>query len=731
LNPSTRYTGEEIWQAEETIRYWTTLRTPVSVSWAWQLFERLVTAVEHAPTLLQDDYVVHWYDGRYPRATHLLNAILDSWRICYTAPQRHDEEVNDVLSPRQVLSVLERWTAVVPAVPVNARTYTILLTAAIQRGQLPDTRNIDSSCSRGSNDFSRGDPTQVPIFAQDLLATMLERGLQHPAELPDAVMWTASIRAWALSMREDAAEGAWALWQDWHAMLEEQVVRIPPNTVACNTIMDVLMTQSSSDGGTRLEPALKADQLLQDMIWHGYYGVAPDTVSFQLIIFGWANVAERRLTAVEEDAYQGKEAEDAIDPLDQACQRLSDMLDLDLSGDASVQADATYFAKIISVAARQGRLELAENLYDQLSLLYERRGEQRFSHDIHVTRAMVILYAKSNRPVQAETLLYDMESDAATSLNPSILPKPSHYRDVIRCWAFPGRSFESEKAEQLLLRLIGLAMNMDETKDLYMPNERLIDMVLMSWTRTESGDAGFRAESLLRRIQNLYQETKHPSLLVGPKAFQHVVTAWSRTPVPEAAERAESLLFEMQHLYDDGHKRMHPTRSHYASVISAWAESGRHDAAASIQDWFDVAVESYHAGIGDARPDQGLYSATVTAYAKVGDANGAERHFRLMLKDFENGNQLAPPTATILNTVLLSLLRSNASDVQERAVALLDDMEALTRVGWFNAYLDDRSRSLAIEILSKSSSSKYAARIAAYTEQQKGNDISRQNLVTS
>lgn len=697
--PSPTWTGREITQAEETIRYWITKhRTrPQTIQTCLTLFGRTVTTLELHPQLLKkDECLAHWYDGRYPRATHLLNAIVDAWRLCWM-------DNANVVSAKQLFSLLESWTAAAPPVPIDARTYTLLLTAAT----------------------AKGDPTQAPLSGQELLAIMLERGATQQAELPDTFLFTATLRAWALSGREDAAQGAWALWKDWRELRREGTVTATPNVVAYTTLLDVLTAAED------LVYMQHADQVLRDMMGHLHETVTPDTIAFRLVIFGWLRWAGKMPVALHADDEESPKREsclvDARDendpvsvPLQKAYGLLHTMLELDQSGIEGVACDATFFSKFISASALVGRFEIAQKAYDDLLALYEKTGQERFRPEIFTKRAMILVHCGVHRAVSAEKLLIEMQEEAAARGDPSFLPKPSHYRDVIMAWlTHPRDTRISQRAEGVLLRLIELASSMEDEqeKDRYMPNEMLIEKVLLSWSRSERQDAAFRAEVLLRTIQKLVPNAE--SSVLGPNAFANVMVAWSRSKSHEAVGRCEDLLFELQRRYEDGLVHLQPDAFHYTAVIRTWANSQRRDSASNIQDWFDQAVESYQAGNQRARPDQHMYGAAIHGFGHVGDDHKAERLFHVMIKDFEHGNESALPSTRILNMVLFALLRSSDTAAPERALKILGEIEALSRVGWFNAFPDDRSLSLAIQILSKDPTGKYTNEITDFHDQRK------------
>jgi tetratricopeptide (TPR) repeat protein len=682
----------DLCQAEETVRWWTTQRTPEGVTAAFRIFDRIAVELEKSPQLLNSEDLIYWLDGRYPRATHLLNAALDAWRIVWENSSNGlavvvAGEETDTLPPEQVLLSVQRLAAATNTcpVPLNERTYSIIMNAAVKRG--------DSG---------------TPIFTERILETMLVESETNPAVLPDTVAFTTAIRAWAISGRPDAAHRAEGLWREMLSLVEDQVIDAQPNTVMYNTVLDALVRGNVRAGMER------ADEILRQMMTSPYQDVYPDTVSFRLVIFGWTELWSEE----EEEQVRGKA--DPSDSVDRAYSLLKEMLRLYETGSSNVDVDASFFSKLISTLARFGAdFEKAQDIYDHLLELYERTGDPRFEPDLYTTRAMIIVYSKQNQPEKAEPLLVRLEHEAESSGDLTMMPKRGHYRDVLLAWTRScNKEIAVEHAERLLLRMIDIALRAN--KDM-VPDNKSINSVLHMWSTATSQrkDAAHRAESLLRTMQGLYDKTRHRNYKMGSSSFLSVISAWSRSNVFEAPDRAEGLLFEMQRRCDEGQEDLRPDRFHYASVITAWGKSGRYDAADSLDDIFEEAVDAYKAGHLMARPDTALYGATINACAQIGNGEGAERYLQRMLKDCKQGNESAKPSTKVFNAVLLSWLRSGNLKAPERAEALFRAMQAPSQGGGSHIRPDKRSFDLMIEILSNSQSKENSERASHYSQQLK------------
>lgn len=648
LSPVGSLSSQNLVAAEETIRWWTTQRTVQGVNAAFLLYERMAVELEENPDLLETEDMIYWLDGRYPRATHLLNAALDAWRIVW-------EETGATLPPEQVLLSVERFASATPPVLLNDRTYSIIMNAAVKRGD-PGT----------------------PIFTERILETMLVNSQINPAVMPDIVAFTTAVRAWAISTRPDAAQRAEGLWLEMLSLHDDRVIDATPNTVLYNTVLSALVrTRQFSD----ME---RADEILRQMLTSPYQDVYPDTVTFRLVVYGWTELD---------------------DPLgvDRAYLLVQEMLRIYETGSASLELDSTFFSKLISTLARfDSNLDKAESIYQELVALYERTGDACFEPDVYATRAMIIVYAKQGRPEKAEPLLERLEHEALSSGDLKMMPKRGHYRDVLLAWMRSSDNDAVDRAERILVRMTDIATRGDEDM---VPDNRSINSVLRMWSNTSRRhDAAMRAESLFRTMQNLHNHTKHKSYRMGHPSFLCVMNAWSRSKAAEAPDRAEALLFELQRRYEDGEVDLRPNRFNYSSAITAWARSGRHDTLDSVQDIFDEAVDAYEAGYDQARPDTALYGAAIYACRQSGDGHRAEHYLQRMLKDFKQGNESAKPTSKVFNMVLLSWVRSKDLNAPERARAIIHLMEEMTRRGEADVRPDETSARLVAEILSNSPS---------------------------
>ena len=404
---------------------------------ALDLFGRVVLAIEVQPELLRVDELNYWYDGRLPKATHVLNAILDAWRLCWIELAVYDD--NNILhTPQSMFTLLkDNWS---DFVPMNERTYATVMHANVA--------TMNSHCSTTAQ-------YQIPIFCEEVLNFMLENKMPKNdyvrplyaeySTLPDNIAYATALNAWARSGRADAAERAEILFNQFTTLCNDGTLSTMPNTYCFNTLLVALSTppvgfaeqrlillkriksteqqidQEMVDNVLRRENSLLlAEEMFRSMQHCAYPNVMPNTVSFRTLIFAWA--------------------EYSVDlRMDRAITILYEMVQLRVdSGNTTIDIDCSFFGKVISTLAlnqpqimdgsARSDLHLAEEVYQYMLNLYRKTRDIRFTPDLSLLCAMTLVYAKDDRPFEAEAILTRLENEARSRHKLSELPRISYYR---------------------------------------------------------------------------------------------------------------------------------------------------------------------------------------------------------------------------------------------------------------------------------------------------------------
>ena len=83
------------------------------------------------------------------------------------------------------------------------------------------------------------------------------------------------------------------------------------------------------------------------------------------------------------------------------------------------------------------------------------------------------------------------------------------------------------------------------------PNTISFNSVISAWAKSGERGAAQRAESILKRMQELH-EAGNPDVKPNTISFNSVISAWANSGERGAAERAEAILKRMQELHEAG-----------------------------------------------------------------------------------------------------------------------------------------------------------------------------------
>jgi len=326
---------------EETVRYFASqrLHKPSFVA-AWKL-------IRH--TSVSSDLHRIWLTGNHPRSVHMLNAVLDQWRILW-------ENDQIALDPWAMLEHVQD-AAEKTTVPLNSRSYSLVALA-------------------GRHNFKQG-----PELCERVL------GL---CDSPDTVLLSTTIDAWNKSGRKDAFRRAKKVWHKYKDKLPWR------NTILYNTI---LQTMADSQLLSELEHASKTVRYMETCIDTDVY---PTNDTFRIVLGGWMELTTRM--------WKTNNPKDASACLHSAIDLL--LFGSTLRKDGNEVIDHSIYSMIISPVARFSynnedrrlAMQLFENVVSEMEV-----GSSTGELDEYLCRAMVILYAKSGQPDHAESLLRELE----------------------------------------------------------------------------------------------------------------------------------------------------------------------------------------------------------------------------------------------------------------------------------------------------------------------------------
>lgn len=165
---------------------------------------------------------------------------------------------------------------------------------------------------------------------------------------------------------------------------------------------------------------------------------------------------------------------------------------------------------------------------------------------------------------RAEALLRKMESGNIAHVKPNTIS----YNTCIDAYAQNG---DGENAEALLNRMEELfqtRVNM-ECK----PNTRSYNSVINAYAKSLENNSALKAETFLRKMENIYEESNKEDLDIKPDffSFSTVINAWARSIEPGKASKVLQLYREMKHSHENGNASLRPNVVVFNSIINACA----------------------------------------------------------------------------------------------------------------------------------------------------------------
>jgi pentatricopeptide repeat protein len=219
--------------------------------------------------------------------------------------------------------------------------------------------------------------------------------------------------------------------------------------------------------------------------------------------------------------------------------------------------------------------------------------------------------------------------------------------------------------------------------ELLRPNTIVYTTLIHGWARLGEPD---RAEAILREQ---LQDFRNGNKTAQPDAttFNAVLHAWAKSSKqkhPDAPQRAQSILTLMQEWSATG-LDCSPDEYSLTSVVICWAQHRGPEHAESMLTELETAMD-YGGSINHIVPTIVAYNAVLHAYAKAGNAQGADQLLRRLLWDDDDNDNSninisndIMPDETTFNTVIAAWSKSNDDDdaplQAETLLALMKDSE--------------------------------------------------------
>jgi hypothetical protein len=443
---------DAVLDAASCINYWSRTRTANGIQKCISLIELVNEALLLQPKFeSKSPDLMHWYVGKYPRMTVIINAFLDSWRIVLQDPTSH------VLSPEEMWRFLQDEVKRQPKLFFNNRTFTHLMHGSL----------------------ARYDPVKTPAFCRDLLTIMVTSDDQRIQ--PDVLAYTLAISAICRHDDPNVGQGAHEMLQEWEDLNKRGILYAKPNTISYNTVMERLIkTGQMSDLNA-------AGEILHKMFLSKDPLAQPNAASLRIVMYTWLNMQPLTVSAWET-----------------ARDLLYKCLLTAHENDQVHLFDVSFFSKLMATALYDlKRTDLAEQVFLDLEKFQKMTDSKQLLPDVRVMRNLIVIYSNTSHPEEALRVLNYLILKARAEKDLEAYPKHSHYRDVIVCWIMSEHPSWVERAEEILYMSIDADLERGVKT-----NDILLERILYGLLKSRRPDTVKKAEDLMSRFQQKYPQVK-------------------------------------------------------------------------------------------------------------------------------------------------------------------------------------------------------------------------------
>jgi len=248
---------------------------------------------------------------------------------------------------------------------------------------------------------------------------------------------------------------------------------------------------------------------------------------------------------------------------------------------------------------------------------------------------------------------------------------------------------------------------------LSIPWPNLCTVAIDAWATSGEKGAAERAEELLGKIEvwsSATPEEDGESNGLNIISYNAVLKAYGRQ-ASEGDTKATYNAFRILCQLVDGTKEdkespLIPNTISYTSVIDAYAKAGGGEAAEGAERVFRMMEREYKAGCADARPGVQSFNTVINAWVQSGKANGAlraEEILKKMISLHEEGIDDIEPTIVSFTTCINGWAKSgqDRAAAATRALAIFELMEKMREAGTISARPNKFTYSSLVDALVK------------------------------
>lgn len=422
----------------------------------------------------------------------------------------------------------------------------------------------------------------------------------------------------------------------------------------------VLSAWTKSKSATDDEKVKAMVNLMQKLPKTGPIGIKPDIISANTLLNCLARSSLEQSRQFAESVLSNIEA------------------DYEATKDPSLRPDKYTYTSVMKAHANVGDAYKTKETLHRMIDQYK-KGNEAAKPDIFPFNNVLLAISrgakgrKENAGLLADELFQEMSSLRAEGIL-DVCPNLASYTMKIACWAASGDPLAGAEADKILGELEQLAANgQPEVK----PDARTISNVINAHAKCGNY---VRSEELLKQMLDDYSNGDR-KMIPALETINMVLASLARANTAEAAEKAETYLQEMLEFQEfEPSFDLKPDAVTFTTVISAWAKSGSPDAAERAKALFSKAEMLSQSEDNQIVLDGGFYRSVIRAFAQNGgDMSIAESLLQDIVKGGEGRD--IQPDRYMFHSLLESYSKSDSDETAEKAQALLEQMNELAEAG--------------------------------------------------
>ena len=420
------------------------------------------------------------------------------------------------------------------------------------------------------------------------------------------------------------AEDAVQIMAELHAANPGNSATFSPDSSCYTTVMDGYIQAGRLEEAQRVLDRMEALAAADEDAHQGdasaantteYYvsPLAPTDLTYQLMAQAWASD--------HQDDFTGRSAERAVGVLrtmQEAARRRGGRVPLAAgSGSCGGNSNATTsgLVKVWSIAVEgwckragiaRGAVEAAGKLLDEMEAagMEEEDGSTAVRPNVLTYTSYIGGLSRSRRHDMARRAEAVLERMEAAGVRPDVVA----YTGVLNCYARAVSRSERNVAASRALAILSKMEGSDAAGLAYDARPSLITYgaAIAAIGNSLDPSSPELAEGVLRRMYRLSRDGSVAGLKPVTSTYNAVLYALSRAPVRDRlrhAQRAEALVAEMERRAAEGEGGVRPDVRTWATVLRAWARSGREDSAENAQRVLNMMENRYREGTSGVRPN--------------------------------------------------------------------------------------------------------------------------------